>query len=52
MSIADIAARIACPVLVLYGEPSRGGMLKPADLERAEQKLAQCKTAFWRVPAT
>jgi pimeloyl-ACP methyl ester carboxylesterase len=41
-----LLVRVACPVLYLYGEPSRGGVLELADVKRAKPKLTQCETVF------
>lgn len=42
----ELLARIACPVLLTYGEAARGGALENADVSRAERKLNQCEAVF------
>ena len=41
-----LLARIICPALLIYGETSRGGALGADEVQRAEQKLAHCRSLF------
>ncbi|MGH8504273.1 MAG: alpha/beta fold hydrolase [Gammaproteobacteria bacterium] len=42
----ELLARITCPVLLLFGETKRGGALDVPEVQRAERKLAHCRTVF------
>ena len=39
-----LLARIKCPALLMYGETSRGGALDIDEVQRAEQKLSDCRS--------